>query len=439
MRLGRTLASVALAVLAVYGGVKYYVYYKTRATVQRFVEQVSPFVTVEYRGISSTLANGTIQIDDLQFRPQGISDTVYLRSFVVSVGNLPALLKAARQSEDKTPPTSASVALKGLSARLDGPLLQTVDRLLTTAATASGATTSVPHCGNQSQAGIGFLRRLGYEDLTLDVQMRYDARKDTNAPAVGLDVDIRDMSRVVVDMQFGGAFLDIADRKKSPPLREFTLMYKDQSYQDRLKRFCMQAAKLTEAQYLEAEIEHGMFFRQVGIVPGPGLRDAYREFLARPSAEVRVQAHPSEGFDPRGIRFYQPDEVLQQLSLTVVVNDKRIDDLSFSFGAPVAAAAPQSQEPAAVAAERTEPAMRAPRAARQQNEEPDDFRAVQVADLSRYVSYTVRLQERGQQTREGVLTQVTGTAALVERRYGSGNVVIKVPLANIVKAEVREP
>ncbi len=439
MKVRSAAAVILLSALAVYAGLKWYVYYQTRTTVQRFIEQVSPAVSIEYRGISSTLGAGTVQIDELQFRPYSLTDAVYLRALVLRLGSLPSLFKLLRRADDKTLPASLSLTLQGASASLDGAVLRSADGFLTAAAAAAGAAESTPHCGNQQPVGFAFLRRLGYETLILDVQLRYNASKEANTLAVGFDVDVRDVGRVVVDMQFAGTPAEISDLKNPPPLKEFELVYKDLSYQDRLKRYCMQVAKLTEAQYLDAEVEHALFYRQAGIVPGPGLREAYREFLTKPGSELRLRARPSESFNPRGVRFYQPTEVLQQLNMSVSVNDKPIEDLSFSFTTPTTAQPKRPEEKTAGATNPPESTAGPPsvdRAISARDDPADDFEIVQVGDLARYVNRTVRLHEIGQQPREGILTQVTSTAAMVERRYQGGNIVIKIPLAKRDKAEV---
>lgn len=440
MRIGKALIAVVLVPVAVYAGCKSYVYTHTRTAMQRLVEQAAPFVAIEYRGIGSTLPSGTVQIEGVTFRPNGFADTVTVRAMVLRAGSLTSLFKLMRDADSKTPPESLSLAVQGVSLSLDGVLARAADQFLTAAGAAAGGTEPVPHCGHQPPVGFSFLRKLGYEKLTTDMQVSYEIKKGSSTLTFGVEVNVPDMSRIAIDAKFAGMSGSAADFKTAQ-LKEFGLAYKDLSYKDRVQRFCVQAAKISDAEYVQAELEQGAFYR-AGIVPGPALREAYREFLTGSNSEVKLRAYPSDGFDAKAITFYQPADVLQQLNAQVTVNNKRVEDLSFSFGRPALAKRTlPSQEPVAEVTppERaTAEAKEAPKIRRLQagNEARDDFRAVPVKDLGGYVNQTVRLHRRGQPMREGVLIQVAGGSASLQRRFGANDVVYTVPLISIERAEV---
>lgn len=433
MRIGKGLIAVVLVPIAVYAGLKSYVYTHTRAAVQRLVEQASPFVAIEYHGIGSTLPSGTVQVEGVTLRPHGIADAVTVRAVVLRAGSLTSLFKLMRDADSKTPPESLSLSVQGASLNLDGVLARSADQFLT----AAGGMARVPHCGNQQPVGFNFLRRLGYENLTTDMQVSYEIKKGSGTLTFGVEVNVPDMSRVAIDVKFAGMSGEVADFKTAQ-LKEFGLTYKDLSYKDRVQRYCAQAAKITEADYVRAELEQGAFY-QAGIVPGPGLLEAYREFLTGSNSEVKLRAYPSEGFDAKAMAFYQPADVLQQLNAQVTVNNKRVEDLSFSFGNPVFAKAMPPPQESGVPPERAAAvAKEAPQVRRLEaaKEAEEDFRAVPIKDLSGYINHTVRLHPRGQPMREGVLIQIVGGIASVQRRFGANDVMYKVPLNSIERAEV---
>lgn len=437
MRIGKVLAVAVLVPVAIYAGLKSYVYTQTRGAVQRLVEQAAPFAAIEYRGIGSTLPSGTVQIEGVSIRPNGIPDVISVRALVLRAGSLASLFKLMREADNRTPPEALSVAIQGANLNLDGVLARSADQFLKAAAAAGGGPVTVPHCGNQQPVGFDFLRRLGYESLTADMQVSYDLKKGSNTLTFSVEVNAPDMSRVTIDAKFAGEPGGPSDLK-SAHLKEFGLAYKDLSYKDRVQRYCAQAAKISEADYLRAELEQGAFY-QAGIVPGPGLVEAYREYLTGSNSEVKLRAYPTESFDPKAIAFYQPADVLQQLNAQVTVNNKPIEDLSFSFGNPVFAKAmpPPVTAPAEPAAA---PAHEAPQVRRAEvaQDVQSDFRPVPVKNLSGYLNQTVRLHPRGQPIREGVLIQIAGGNASVQRRFGASDVVYHVPLINIERAEVQQ-
>jgi hypothetical protein len=438
MKIGKAALILALPVVAGYAAAKSYVYYKARATIDRVVAQAAILGDLKYGGISSNLSNGTVQVDRLVFTPRGISDTVTVRSLSLSTGSFVTLLNLARQSDGKKPPESLAVRFDDLTLAADGEILQFADRLSQASAAAAGAQYSSPHCGDQAVNGLGIIQRLGYDTLTLDGTVGYRVEESTGSVAVSTEIDIRDMAHVgtrVVLASAGG----MPNFTRSPTFKEFDISYKDLSYKDRLKRFCARAANISEEEYLQAQLEHGALQQQFGITPGPGLREAYRDFLQTPNAELRVQFHPSETFDPRGVTLYRPKDVLRQLNATLTVNNKPIEDLSFEFGAPTPA--PQvAHAPTKRTDTPTDPKQTAipaypPATAPSSGQE--EYRTVRVGDLSRYVDYYVRLHEAGQEPREGVLTQVSGGVAHVERRYGTGKITVKVRLRSVARAEIR--
>lgn len=436
MKLGKAALILVLPVVAGYAAAKSYVYYKTRSTVDRMVAQASLFGDLKYGGISSNLPSGTVQVDKLVFTPRGISDTVTIRSLSISTGSFITLLDLARQSGGKKPPESLVMRFDDLHLAADGELLQFADRLSQASAAAAGVQHTSPHCGDQSTNGLAIIPHLGYDTLTIDGTIDYRAESGTFA--MNTEFDIQDMARVKTRMAFAGAN-GLPKFSRSPTFKEFDVTYKDLSYKDRVKRFCAKAANISEEEYLQAELDHGVIQQKFGIVPGPGLREAYRDFLQTPNAEVRLQLYPTEGFDPRAVTLYRPEDVLRQLNAALSVNDKLIEDLSFKFGVPEHA----SEKPRAPA----EPAdvVKAPKRAAMPprvntnvaTNEPQGYRAIQVSDLGRYVNHYVRLHEHGREPREGMLTQVSGGIAHVERRYGTGKVTVKVRLGSIARAEIR--
>jgi hypothetical protein len=435
MKVGKAVAVVVLPIIASYAGAKAYVHYQTRAAVERIIAQAAIVGDLEYHGISSDLSSGTVRVEGLVLNTRAIPDTINIRAVSLRTGSFMGLLNLARQSGSNTPPESLAVRFDDVSVKADGPLLQLADRLMQASAAANGVSQSNPHCANQPLNGLAIVSRLGYDTLTFDGEVAYRIEKSSGGGlTVDTEFEIKDMARVKTHMAFAGGG-DVPDLTSAPAFKAFDLSYKDLSYKDRVKTFCTQAAKISGAEYVQAEIDSGMFAQQFGIVPGPGLRAAYRDFLETPNAEAVARLQPSESFDPRGISFYRPDDVLRQLNATLTVNGKLIEDLSFEFSAPVVARATSPAQAADPQAEPKRVAIR-PHASSGGTPSTQEYRSVETAELERYIDYYVRLHEAGQQPREGRLTQISGGVALIERRYGTGLVTIKVPLTKIARAEV---
>ncbi|MBI3899520.1 MAG: hypothetical protein HY308_14680 [Gammaproteobacteria bacterium] len=432
-KLSRLLTIVLLLTVAVYAGLKYYLYSQTHAAVERFRQQVALFVAVEYRGIGSTLWGGTVQIDELTLKPNGIDDVVSISEASFSAGSLRHLLRFARHAKDNTPPDSFRLVLHDVKLQLDGELVNVADRFL---AAASERQPTRPNCGNLATNQLGFLRELGYETLTADFGFDYTFNGVAGLLKLRTEAELKDMNRFVMDIKFSGVQAGLADFKTaSPRIKEVGVVLKDLSYNERLRKYCAKAAGITEAQYLQAEVEHGgAFFQQLGILPGPGIRAAYRDYLTTANGELALRAQPSEDLpDLRALAHYKPADAVTMLNLVAHVNGKPIEDLSFVYGelpaaAPAVAAAPEPPP----AAKPPVSASVAPPAATGQ------FRPVLIAELKRYLHRYVRVHERGQPPREGTLVEVTNRMAVLERRAQGSVTVARIPLTRIGSAEVRK-
>ena len=438
--LAKLLGVVALIVGAVYGGIKSYIYYQTRDTVQGLVKTAAPFVTIEYGGISSDLWSGTVRVEQLKFSPTGIDDSVRIGAAQVSAGNLRRLFRLIQRAKDRAPPDKLGLALQEVRVDLHGDLMRTADRFIAMAAQANPAVAPAAHCGYQSIADLAILRRLGYDALVLDAEFDYDFNKSAEMAKVVGAVKMHDMTRAAFDLKLVGLSGEPTDAAGAKPqLRDFGIVVEDLSYNDRLKRFCAQAAKLSEQEYIAIETgPQSMFFKQLGITPGPGLQQAYRDYLSKPGGTIELRVRPSEDLDPSSLKLFKPADILAMLNATLSVNGKHVQDLSFEIG-PVLTAQARPEPKTDSDVKQPPPALKsssAPATASTREPATDEFRVVQVTELNRYMNRYVRLHERGQSPREGTLVQMNGRVATLERRYGTGNVVVKVPLPRVDKAEV---
>lgn len=437
---GLTKFFVAVALIggAVYGGIKSYIYYQTRDTVQGLAQLAAPFVAIEYGGISSDLWTGTVRIEQIKLSPTVINDSVRIGAVRLSAGNVQQLFGLMRRAKDRAPPDTLGLALQEVRLDLGGDLVRTADRFLTMAAQANPTAASAAHCGHQSVAELAFLRRLGYDALVLDLDLKYDFNKRAQTVKTTGVVKMHDMTRVAFDMKLAGMQAQIGSGAM-PRFGELGFVMEDLSYNDRQKSFCAREAKLSETEYLEIETgPRSMFFAQLGITPGPGLQQAYRDYLSKPGSTIELRVHPSEDLDPSSLALFKPADILAMLNATLSVNGKLVQDLSFELG-PVLAARAGPEPKAGGDAGRAPSALKpssAPPALRARKPPADEFREVRVAELSRYMNHYVRLHERGQSPREGTLVQMTGSNAVLERRYGTGHVAVKVPLPRVDKAEV---
>jgi len=449
-RAGKAGIATALVLALVYGGLKGYVFLQTRNALKQFIAVASPYAFVEYGGIGSTLYQGAVHVTNVHVTPRGYSDGVTVARVTLDPGGLWQLLSLSRRLDARDYPASLAIAAEGVTIALDSDLVRDLEKRAkgqVSAAPAVGAS----HCGGLSLWGPQHLRSLGYQKLVSDMQVRY--HYDRRASQLKLDMagTTRELSSATVSMTVKGpiSIPRAGTVRAVPRISELTFVYKDAGYTDRLKGYCAKASGISVADYIKAEAGQSdeAFASQWGIVPGPGLREAYGKFLTKPD-EVYVRIAPSADLYSANMKMQKLDELFALLNPTVKVNGERVEDLSFSIPALTRLAAVQSSENSAVGsasavAEEAPSTGARPRVRRAYEDVPtatnDDvqYHTVAVAELGKSVGEYVRLTVKGNRVREGTLTRTLNQVAYVEVHLAPGStVVVQIPFERIQTAQV---
>jgi len=443
--------AAALAVAVSYAGLKAYIFFQTRDALKQFITLASPFAFVQYGGIGSTLHRGAVHVTNIRVTPNGFSEAVTVERLTYDPGGLWALLSMTRRLEARELPESLAIEAHGIAVGLDGELMGRLEALAKSRAPGMVAASSAAHCTGLSTFGPAHLRTLGYQSLVADVTLTYHYDRVASQLRMNVNGTTRDLSSTTFATTMKGpiSMARAAGARGMPKVSEITMSYKDAGYAERLKRYCAQASGKSVEEYISAEVNQPpeAFRRQWGIVPGPGLREAYRSFLTQPG-EVYVHLAPPADFSAAAANLARPEELLAQLNTTVKVNGQRVDDLSFSLGEAVQVAAKDEANPAgadkAVApAETTTEGGGRPRVRRAYEDLPTaggqevKYQAISLDELPKSVGEFVRLTVGQNRVREGNLTQVLNRTAFVEIRLAAGStIVVQIPFTNIQRAEV---
>jgi len=449
-RAAKTGIAVALVLALVYGGLKGYVFLQTRNALKQLIAVASPYAFVEYGGIGSTLYQGAVHVTNVHVTPRGYSDGVTVARVTLDPGGLWQLLSLSRRLDARDYPASLGITTKGVTIALDGDLVRDIEKRASARAPGGGAV-GMQHCGGLSTLGPQHLRKLGYQVLVSDTQLRYHYDRRTSQLKLDLDGTTHDLSSATLSVTVKGpiAIPHAGTVRAFPRISELTIDYKDGGYTERLKRYCAQASGTTVEDFIKAEVGQSddSFANQWGVVPGPGLREAYRNFLEKPG-EIYLRIMPSADAYSANLKLQKIDDLFASLNPTVKVNGERVDDLSFRIPGLTRLAAAKSSESSATdsapaVANGASHAGPRPRARRAYEDVPtattDDmqYHAVAVAELGKSVGEYVRLTVKGNRVREGTLTRALNQVAYVEVNLAPGStVVVQIPFERIQSAEV---
>lgn len=477
-----------LSAALVYLGLKGYIYYQVKTSLDDAIATAGPMAEITYDGIYSSLT-GSVTVRDIVVRAFG--DEVRLGAARVGTPNVLVLLSALSELQRGEAPEFIELELNDLSVALSGPLMSFAQTALQSKAPRLPA--SYP-CGGQVAFGPQAWRAMGYERLSNDVRLRIDLDKAGRSARLHSTWSTADMGAVRFEMELAGIApsVDRLPHAGQAMLRWFELDYTDQSYYKRWVRYCAKRDKTQPnafiASVMAADATYYMY--SWGVVPGSDLRRGFGEFLRAPHS-VSVVARPSTPVELDLLAHYSPDDLVALLDLRVIVNGHGVASSQVTYqpellgkyaAAPSnklqwpppqppraqpkepsqAQAQPQRQAKAPVQAQpksapperqdaqrqdqtttATAPVRRTetPSAARPQQPQTREygFRRVAREGLDRYVGRYVRVLTEDGNAREGVLSDVHGTDVIVERRMHGGSLAVPVPMSTIARVEVWLP
>ena len=420
----KTVVGLVLFVAALMSGVTLYIRLQIKTALEDVITEMSPVAEVRYASVSVTLG-GTIRVHNIEIRPRAFNDPLRIfndplriEGIEVETPGLWFLLTGTRKLRDGELPEHLRATVRGLAFNLDGPVAETFDRFFAAAMQSSGVA-PLSNCGDVRYFDLNAFQRLGYQSFVFDISLGYRFEKGGGPLRITTEWRMRDLAAATVNFEVAGASSNLTNVRGTPArLRAFNAVYQDLSVTDRSKRYCSRASGMTIEQYIESEMKRSdaEYRAHWGLIPGPGLRQAYREFLTKPG-EVRVQITPSVELDIQTLQLFKPEDIVSMLNLSVSVNGKAVTDLSMMPvpSTPISAAPSAPATPASVTSE---------------------FRAVPTPDLAWHIGKTVRLHLTHGGTREGRLLQVLDGMARVERRLLGGTMALAIPLRQIERVEV---
>ena len=429
----KLLLALFLLPFVVYAGIKVYIRHNVKSALTDLITTAAPFAGIHYDGIGSTLG-GKISIEGVRVQPTGLTDVVHIRNIEIQTPGLKFLLFGSRKLRDGEFPEKMQVALHGVALDLNGQMMDMLDRLLSATAE-SGAAGGVSNCGDTRYFGPRQYRKLGYDALLMDMTLGYEHEKGLERLRMQMEWQTRDMALLKAEFILSGGRLSLRESLAAPPrLTAVNAVYKDLSITERMKSYCASASGTSVDDYINAEVgqSDAAYLHKWGFVPGPGLREAYRQFLQKPG-EVQIEARSPEGIDPASLKLFRPEDAVGMINLGVKVNGVAVTDLSFRREA-------QEQTASAVrpnGGPESTPTPVGAASARAEPPQPESgYRSARISELPQHLGRQVRVVLVGNVVREGVLAEVRGKELILERRYAGGAMTVRVAVNRIEKVEV---
>lgn len=430
---------IALALLVVYAGLKGLIYYKFKNTVDNATAQIRIFATVRYGSISSSLLENSATIHNVSILPAGFDDGIDVDAISVKTQNLGYLISgigSGRRGGEF--PEYMDITMNGLKIDLYGSMVDKLEQALSQLN--SGIEGSVKTaCGNKLYLGPAEYRDMGYD--ILDSNLRFAYTFSTNGINVDMEWSTMDMASANLQMKMSGPSRasTMAMTSNPPQLEELVISYTDLSYTQRTNEYCAKQGKYKSVdEYIatasnQSDSTYALLW---GFVPGPGIKQAYKDFLTNPG-NITVRMRPPKGFNQNTMGLYKAKDLVTILNLEAMINDKPVTDLSFALADSASASASLQdrlknfqallEDKEVKPLERAKPIIKGP---------APRFHPVKMSQLKPFIGKQIRVYTTKSQIRRGILSSISTNTLYVTQKVHRGEFTMNINKESVKKVEV---
>lgn len=302
-----------------YGGSKFLLHHKIGKGVDTAVLFMSPFVNVEYDGVSSTMT-GELTIDGIRAQITGFKDEVYIDRLGIDTPSYFSLLNLTDvaenlQSPDDVIPDYFGFIAEGVRMSVNADYVQKLHKEIMKQVSASDIEDPAAACTGKYGFSPDVLTRLGYSEQVVSVSAHF--RRGESNYTVAVTSTIEDMWQMEAELTLAGDM--VSEMAKGPRYRprmsSMRIEYVDQSLNERVARYCGRLG-LSEEDILVAQLDKLKYFGvENGIEFDEYVIDPYTEFLKGKSTLI-VTADPTEPVSISQIGLYKPSDVPALLDLS---------------------------------------------------------------------------------------------------------------------------
>jgi hypothetical protein len=442
----KTLLIVPVVVLvAGYGAAKGYIYFSAKNELDNMIAMAAPFAQVSYGGISSDL-RGKLTVTHLDILSLAGGETMQIQAVELKGPGPGFLFDLANGFKNGEPPRNLSLAMKGVSVPVDQGFSARVGANAMGGAAGSGQPSkSCTLAGFFQRKG---LQQTGVDTLVADVQLGFDLDQDIGRAELFFDYQIDDIETFSMSMELVGVQSPtVMTMGVLPRLANFDLTYQlEPVYSSRLNEYCAKQNDKEPEAFVQSlfDISDDEYARQMGFIPGKGIRSVMKKLVSRGGA-LNVTANPPGDINPAQLQFYTPEDIISMLGLEVSLDNRIVEDLSLAFQSDSDSPSWVTELSAlASPGETAQPEQlsgndRAGQGAKKQNRKKPrlSYQDTRVSDLHKYVGSRVRLYtSNATKPKKGFLVSLKAGLASVEQSVHSGTMTAHLHLNDISRAEV---
>jgi len=401
------------------------IYYQVKEQMDRLGAMVTPFASLKYDGIGSSLTAGSVSVRDITLTPTEALVGIQIEQVRLQGDGPGFLFRLLEGFKPDQPPEQLQLQIQRMSTPLGGGYLDYWRP--------AGKSAPPDLCTLGGLLGQTEIERLGFRQRMADVRLRYDLDRRSGALTLQMGYYQDGLTALSVETTLTDLFRP--DGVGVPQMERFSLLYRiDPDYMRRAVKYCAAEAGLAPAAFIERlfAVRSADYTRQLGFVPGAGLRKALRQLISRPG-EVLLTAVPDPAFNPARLQQYEPQELIRQLGIGLSVNDQPVTDLSFNL--------PQGDQPLTELLDQVTSGATGVQPDKPVTPPPVQVRArfmdTPVERLGRYAGRHARVYSSDRdEPQRGILMGLRDNQLELEQRLYGGKMTLYIPFAKISRVEV---
>lgn len=309
--------AVVLGLLA-YGGAKWHLHNEVGDAMDTAVMMASPFATVEYGGVSSTMT-GELTINDVTVVVNGFKDALRIDRVGIDTPSFLTLLSLADFQEMARSggemPEYFGFLIEGLRVPVNADYFERLHSMRLTQLDAADAGEPAAQCTGKYGFSPEALTALGYDEQVLSFSTRL--HQDDTRFYFDVKSDMVDMWDLEANVTMAGTVMSAVSSGSAyrPRLSDLRVEFTDRSLKSRVERYCGELG-LSPEETIRAQVDAFRFIGEAnGIVFDEYLMEPYRDYLNGKST-LTITAQPTEPVGLSQIGLYKPSDVPALLNLS---------------------------------------------------------------------------------------------------------------------------
>jgi hypothetical protein len=418
-----------VAAVVIYAGLKGYIYFKVKGNLDELARMAAPFATLSYGGIGSDL-RGKVSVENVKVTPVGTTVDFNVGEILVEGPDLEFLLAMSGGFKDAEPPRYAYLRFKRAEIPAGEDVMSQLNQISgLSASQAKGYMPEVCSLGGIFQH-VG-MDNIGYGKLIADFSMGYKLYQQSGEMEISTDYSVEGLEAFEMEMMLKGIpQLGAVMTGSVPNLGRMEASYRaEPAYMKGMVDYCAKQSDVTPQEYVDGLLSQsdGYYARNLGFIPGAGIRTAMRSLLTQ-AGEMRFSAYPTTDISAQRLAAYSPQDLISLLGVQMSVNGQNVSDMSFTIPENLSAFA--DAETGVISDEVDGEEQR-------ERLKPRRFIKTEVSALKEYLGKDVRLVMKDDgRVKQGMLDRITDGVASVQQSVYGGKFTSHIPLDSIARAEV---